>query len=251
MRKKFILLFLGLVSMNFLFALNQTDKKGRMQGEWRKEYPSGQLMYEGSFKDGVGTMTRYYESGKIKSVQVFETPQRSQVTMYEEDGKTLLAKGTFLNQKKEAEWSYYVEGKLSLTEVYNNGRKNGVEKVYTKEGVLMKETPYVQDTIDGMQKNFLQDGTKYSEVSYKKGILHGDYKLYEGINSPVMEGVYKNGKRDGNWIIRDDKGAQVDVLKYKDGVLLNDKELKKKYSEQFDKNEKNAGKIIEPDQRLY
>lgn len=248
MRRKFILLIIGLMSVNLLWALNLTDKKGRKQGEWRKEYPSGQVMYEGKFVDGVGTLTRYYESGNVKSVQVFETPQRAQVTMYEEDGKTLLAKGTFLNQKKEAEWSYYVEGKLSLIEVYNNGKKNGTEKVYTKDGVLMKETPYVQDSIDGMQKCFLQDGKKLSEISYKKGVLHGSYKLFEGLENPVMEGVYKHGKRDGDWIVRDEKGKQIEVLQYKDGVLLNDKELKKKYSEQYDKNEQNEGKIMEPDQ---
>jgi hypothetical protein len=99
-----------------------------------------------------------------------------------------------------------------------------------------------------MQKCFLQDGKKLSEISYEKGVLHGSYKLFEGLDNPVMEGVYKHGKRDGDWIVRDEKGKQIEILQYKDGVLLNDKELKKKYSEQYDKNEQNEGKIMEPDQ---
>ena len=248
MKGKYILLLCGLFSFSTLCALNQIDKKGRKQGEWKKTYENGQVMYEGNFVNNqpTGVFKRYYESGALKSVQTYETPERSQIVVYEEDGKTISVKGTYLNKKKEAEWTYYVKGKISLLEVYNDGRKNGTSKVYIKEGALIEEIPYVRDTIDGMRKRFLQDGKRYSEVSYKKGVEHGSYKLYEGHDFPVIEGVYKNGKRDGDWILKDDKGVQTDVMKYKDGVLLNAKELKKENSDTFDQNEQNKGKYKEP-----
>lgn len=252
MKKRFVTLLCGMLSLGIVFAANETDKKGRKQGEWTKTYPNGKVMYQGTFKDDkpVGEFRRYYESGALKIVQIYESAERSQVTIYDTDGKTITAKGTYQGKEKDAEWTYYVDGKVSLIEIYNNGKKNGVSKIYTKNGELIEEIPYVNDQIDGMRKCYLQDGTRYSEASYKKGVEHGSYKLYEGHDFPVMEGVYKNGKRDGDWIMKDDNGKQTDVLKYKDGVLLNDKELKKEYSESFDKNEKNKGRFVEPDQLI-
>ena len=51
--------------------LNQTDSKGRKQGEWAKTYPKSRVyQYKGQFKDDkpIGTFTYYYESGKVKAV---------------------------------------------------------------------------------------------------------------------------------------------------------------------------------------
>ena len=84
----------------------------------------------------------------------------------------------------------------------------------------------------------------------EEGVEHGDYKLYEGFDYPVIEGVYVHGKRNGEWQVRDDRGKLVEVLKYDNGVLLNDKELKKEYSKSFDENEAKKGKFIEPDRML-
>lgn len=250
MKKKYVILLCGLLSFCFMSAQNLTDKKGMKQGVWKKTYENGNLMYEGTFKNDkpVGEFRRYYETGALKVVQIYESGDRSKVTIYEADGKTKTAEGSYKGKEKDAEWTYYVEGKVSLIEVYNNGKKNGVSKTYSKEGVLMEEIPYVNDQIDGVHKRYLQDGTKYSESSFKNGVEHGSYKLYEGHDFPVMEGVYKNGKRDGDWIMRDDAGKQTDVLKYKDGVLLNDKELKKKYSKSFDNNEAKKGTYTELDE---
>lgn len=248
--KKYFLLISALMTFSLVWSLNQIDKKGRKQGDWEKKYDNGVVEYQGKFVDGnpVGEFKRYYKSGKIHSVQRYESADRVQVVFFEEDGKTISVMGTYLNKKKEAEWSYYNNGKLSLLEVYNDGRKNGTSKSYSKDGKLIEEIPYVRDTIDGMKKCYLPDGKRYSETSYKKGVEHGSYKLYEGHDFPVVEGVYKEGKRDGDWILKDDKGVQTDVLKYRNGVLLNDKELKKEYSQSFDKNEKNQGKYVEPNE---
>ena len=250
--KRLYTALVGIFFVEMLFAANFTDKKGRKQGEWSKNYPNGQVMYTGEFKDDqpVGEFKHYYENGSLKIIQTYEANNRSQVTMYDTDGETPIAKGTYVGKAKEAEWTYYVDGKISLLEVYNNGKKNGVSKSYSKDGAILEEVPYVNGVIDGMHKRFLPDGSRYSETSYKNGVEHGSYKLYEGHDFPVIEGVNKNGKRDGDWILKDDKGILVDVLKYNDGVLLNDKELKKKYSEEFDKNEGNKGRFQELESTL-
>ena len=252
MKKKYLILLCGLLSFCCLSAQNVTDKKGMKQGVWKKTYENGNLMYEGTFKNDkpVGEFRRYYETGALKIVQIYESGDRSKVTIYDTDGKTITVEGSYKGKEKDAEWTYYVDGKVSLIEVYNNGKKNGVSKIYSKEGVLIEEIPYVNDKKEGVHRRYLQDGTKYSEATFKNGVEHGSYKLYEGHEFTVMEGVFKNGKRDGDWILRDDAGKQTEVLKYKDGVLLNSKDLKKKYSNSFDKNESNKGRYSELEQSL-
>jgi antitoxin component YwqK of YwqJK toxin-antitoxin module len=252
MKGKYVLLLAGCMVATSLFAMNEVDKKGRKQGEWTKKHENGLVMYTGTFKDDnpVGEFRRFYESGALNSIQNHKANDVSDILIYEEDGKTLSAKGSYKGKIKDGKWIYYVEGKISLEEYYLDGKLNGVSKIYTKKGELIEEIPYTNGKIDGVKRCTLPDGKKYSETSYKEGVEHGDYKLYEGFDFPVIEGVHVNGKRDGEWQIRDDKGKLVEVLKYDNGILLNDKELKKEYSKSFDENEAMKGKFMEPDRML-
>ncbi len=235
-----------LLSNSVLFAQNITDGKGQKQGAWSKNYPNGGLMYEGTFKDDnpVGLFKHYYESGKLKIEQNYVSGDVSEVKMYEKNGKTLAATGKYAGKKKEGVWSYYSENKLVLTENFKDGKKNGISYAY-KEGVILEEIPYKDDKITGMRRSFLDDGKLYSEISYKDDVEDGLYKLYEGDDKPVAEGRYVAGKRDGDWNFYEN-GKIVETLKYKDGVLLNDEELKKKYESTFDEREKNKGRFKEP-----
>ncbi len=230
-----------------LSAQNVTDEKGRKQGAWTKSYPNGGLMYEGSFKDDkpVGLFKHYYESGKLKIEQNHLPDNVSEVKMYEINGKNLAATGKYTEKNKDGEWKYYSENKLVLTENFKNGKKEGVSYVYSKAGTVLEEIPYREDKITGIRKFFLEDGKLYSEISYRDGVEDGFYKLYEGNNKPVAEGRHAAGKKDGDWNYYEN-GKIIETLKYRDGVLLNDKELKKKYENTFDERERNKGKFREP-----
>ena len=252
MKGKYILVLAACLLATSLWAINDVDKKGRKQGEWVKKYENGVILYSGVFKDDkpVGEFKRFHENGALHSLQVYRENDLSDIVIYEIDGKTISAKGSYKGKIKDGKWIYYIGGKSSLEEYYTQGQLNGVSKVYSKNGELIEEIPYSNNKIHGVKKCFLPDGKKYSESAYKEGVEHGDYKLYEGFDFPVIEGVHLNGKRDGEWKISDDKGKLVEVLKYDNGVLLNDKELKKEYSKSFDENESMKGKFMEPDQML-
>jgi antitoxin component YwqK of YwqJK toxin-antitoxin module len=252
MKGKYIFVLVGCLFATSLWSINEVDKKGRKQGEWIKKYDNGVVMYKGEFKDDmpIGEFRRFYETGTLHSVQNHKDNNVSDIVIYEQDGKTISTKGSYIGKVKDGRWTYYIEGKISLEEQFENGKLNGLSKVYTKKGELIEEIPYVQGKIDGVKRCFLPDGKKYSECAYKEGVEHGDYKLYEGFDYPVIEGVYVHGKRNGEWQVRDDRGKLVEVLKYDNGVLLNDKELKKEYSKSFDENEAKKGKFIEPDRML-
>lgn len=247
--KKIILISIAVLLSNLnLFAQNEIDNKGRKQGPWNKTYPGGALMYEGSFKDDkpVGLFKHYYESGKLKIEQNHLPGDVSEVIMYENDGKTIAATGKYIGKKKEGEWKYYSENKLLLIENFKDGKKDGISRAYSKSGTVLEEIPYKEDKITGICKYFLEDGKLYSEISYKDGLEDGMYKLFEGNDKPVAEGLYVAGKKDGDWNFYNENGKIVEILRYKDGVLLNDKELKEKYGNTFDEREKNRGKFREP-----
>lgn len=238
-----LLLLLGLslsLSNTFASSTNKTDRHGRKQGAWEKTYNNGNKMYEGEFKDDnpVGTFKRYYEDGKLKSTQVYKPKSdESEVTIYDTDGKTITTVGHYKGKVKDGEWKYYNEGKLTLVENYVNGKREGISKGYKNDAVI-EEIPYKNDKIDGIRKAFLENGKIYSETEYKDGKMNGNYKLYEGQEQPIEEGSFKNGKRSGEWRSYDDKHKMIDKTSYSsDGKAVNQKEIDKKNSEQFDKNE--------------
>lgn len=248
--KRIILLLLSALCVICAMATtpNATDKKGRKQGAWSKTYANGQLMYEGSFKNGqpIGTFKRYFESGKLKLIQTYTKGDNSTVKIYEEDGKTISMEGAYKGKERDGEWKFYSEGKLSLVENYTNGKRNGIAKSYAKKGTVISETPYTNDKMNGTVKEFLEDGKLYAEISYKNGVKDGMYRLYEGNENPVVIGLYVNGEKDGNWVVYNNKGEVDETQIYKNGVLQNQKELKKKHTKSADENESEKGKIKEP-----
>ena len=67
---RIILILLLLLPLITLSQINQTDSTGKRQGLWKKQFPGGNLIYEGNFKDGkpVGEWKRYHENGQVKAL---------------------------------------------------------------------------------------------------------------------------------------------------------------------------------------
>lgn len=253
--KKFLFLLAALSFIGNAVAadINKTDKKGRKQGEWVKTYQNGRVQYKGHFVDDkpTGTFYRYYEDGKLQSVQVYDAGNTSDVTFYDSDGKTVSTVGHFDGKQKVGEWKFYSAGELVLTEIYLNGQRHGVAKSYAK-GAVIEETPYVNGLVNGVQKKFLENGKLYSTTTYKNGVMDGPYHLYEGNANPVEVGQFKNGKRSGDWEIYNENGKKIDGTSYSGGIATDEKQKLKKSSALFDENQKviDAGKYDELDKRL-
>lgn len=251
--KRFFILALG-----FFFAFssaysapNKMDRKGRKQGAWAKTYDNGNLMYEGEFKNDVpvGTFKRYYQDGKLKSVQEYHNDETSYIKIYDNDGKTLTSEGKFNDKKqKVGEWKFYSNGQLFMTETFVDGLREGVSYSF-KNGVVVEECPYKKGKLNGVKKAYLVSGKLYSETTYLNDVMDGDYRLYEGNELPVEEGLFKNGKRAGEWVSYDENHKVIDRISYSsDGKPKNQKEILKKNSEELDKNEAviSSKKYVEP-----
>lgn len=254
MRQILLLLVACSIAAGVMAAdLNKTDKKGRKQGEWVKTYQNGHVQYKGHFVDDkpTGTFYRYYETGKLQSVQVYDAGNTSDVTFYDPDGQTVSTVGHFDGKVKVGEWKYFSAGELVMTEIYLNGQRHGVAKSYTK-GAVIEETPYVNGLANGVQKKYLENGKLYSTTTYKNGVMDGPYRLYEGNANPVEAGQFKNGKRSGDWEVYDETGKKIDGTSYTGGIANDEKQKRKQSSAQFDENQKviDAGKYDELDKRL-
>ena len=90
---------------------NRTDAQGRKQGAWSKTWESGQVRYQGQFKDGhpVGTFKHYDEEGHLTTIQRHAGDGHvSRAEHYHPNG-TLMATGKYVDQLKDSTWSYYDE----------------------------------------------------------------------------------------------------------------------------------------------
>ena len=185
--------------------VNQTDAKGKKQGEWQKAYPKSKvLQYKGTFKDDkpIGTFYYYYPNNKVKAVVKHEDGKaRSVAFFYHENGK-LMSAGIYMNGLKDSVWNNYApSGRLSFKETYKNDLLDGIKFVY-----YLSEDPS-------------DNSTRLSAaMTYKAGKLDGESKEYYDFGGVKKSGFYKDNKKIGVWKTYFVNGKEMFVERYKDGV---------------------------------
>lgn len=100
MKYKFFIIIFLTINITNLFAAdsdtlwNQTDNKGKKQGNWRANYENGKLKYSGYFKDNkpVGEMKRFHENGALKALMILIKMALNQEQKYSMKMETLLLK---------------------------------------------------------------------------------------------------------------------------------------------------------------
>ena len=207
---KIISVVLSVFVVCFTFAqINQTDAKGKKQGQWVKLYPNSKVaMYQGVFKNDkpIGTFTYRYPSNKVKAViKHSETTPRSEAFFYYENGK-LMTHGIYRNMKKDSVWTSFNEGgRITMTETYKNDVLNGMKKMY----YLPSDPEDLQETV-------------ISEYNYVDGKPEGKFAEYyptKPTRTLKLTGQYKNHKRTGEWVGYELSGQKMYVEHYLDGKM--------------------------------
>ena len=256
-RTGYIFLLFALIPMNGFSAAppdtiwNQTDDKGRKQGYWRKYYPNGELLYRGWFLDDapLGRMQRFYEDGEIKGEMIFTgKAETAYATMYFRNGQRG-ATGKYTGQKRDSIWNYYsyYTGSLTFRESYSKGIKEGPSVKYYSNGIKAEVIHWKDDLKQGSWMQFYEDSSLRLSSFYEADLLHGRYSVYNPRQILILDGNYKMGKMDGEWSFYDNEGKLQRRLRYRDGEILDKKELDKWREEFMEEVEKNLGKIPEPD----
>lgn len=217
MKRYFLSFFVMLLSITALAQdFNQTDSKGRRQGQWVDFYPNGQKRYEGAFKNDKckGEFRYYDEQGNLKATNTFDkTGDKALNKTYAPNGR-MVATGYYVNQKKEGEWRYFDKesGRLLLSEDNVGGKVNGWSRLYNpKNGKLAEETQYVNGIPEGVCKKYSDTGVLLMEGQYHNGMLEGPAKTYYPNTNVKEEGLYSKGEKVGEWKTYNEDGDLIVV----------------------------------------
>ncbi|MBR5377785.1 MAG: toxin-antitoxin system YwqK family antitoxin [Bacteroidales bacterium] len=217
MKRYFLSFFVMLLSITALAQdFNQTDSKGRRQGQWVDFYPNGQKRYEGAFKNDKckGEFRYYDEQGNLKATNTFDkTGDKALNKTYAPNGR-VVATGYYVNQKKEGEWRYFDKesGQLLLSEDNVGGKVSGWSRLYNpKNGKLAEETQYVNGIPEGVCKKYSDTGVLLMEGQYHNGMLEGPAKTYYPNTNVKEEGLYSKGEKVGEWKTYNEDGDLIVV----------------------------------------
>jgi antitoxin component YwqK of YwqJK toxin-antitoxin module len=243
---KLILVMLMPVMLN---AQNRTDEKGLKQGPWETKYENGKIRYSGVFKDGkpIGEFKRFYETGELKILQVFDNKGNSKAIIYYDNGE-VAAKGNYVGSKKDSVWSYYsyYEKALRMTESYQLGVREGKTIRYFNNGKMSDELEWHNDQMHGKWTQYFENGQISLQTRHINGTREGAFKTFYSNGVLETAGFYKKGLPEGTWYYYDENGNEKTHIEYVAGIAKNQDQLTAKEQEYLNKLEQNKGRIPEP-----
>lgn len=231
-----VLFFLGLHTFNWA-QLNQTDSKGRKQGEWAKTYPNSRVyQYKGQFKDDkpIGTFTYFYPNTKVKAVIKHDAnSNRSVAYMYHDNGE-IMSYGIYRDMKKDSVWlNFGPSGRLSNTETYRADSLHGPKTVYfvpedpnDKTQRVASVYNYVNGKVDGSFIEYYDNGVTKKTGKFVNNRREGEWITYEPTGKRMMLERFKNGVKHGWFIAYDAAGNEANRVYYYHGKLVEGEALK-------------------------
>lgn len=177
---------------------------------------------------------------------------------YDEKGN-LISEGNRKEFLLDSLWTFYADGRKSLTIYYIAGKKNGIQTQYAIDeytvsnwqndtisgivttydtaGWLKKSVPYLEGKPHGLAKEMDASGLVTAVTPYWHGIAgrrerinrtdasgakQGSWKYFWNNGNLRLEGTYLNGKRHGFFKYYDENGAFLYVEKYDHDQIVKD-----------------------------
>jgi antitoxin component YwqK of YwqJK toxin-antitoxin module len=252
-----IIIIISLSTLSLLLSAqavpdtNLTDHMGRKQGLWIKNYPDGNIQYEGVFTDDhpVGEFIRYNEDNTISSVLIYSSDgKEADATFYHPNG-FIAAKGKYINQMKEGRWLFYssfYEGYLISEDLYVNNMRNGPSLQFFPDTTVSERIMYVNGKKDGEWVQYYTDGKLFLRSGYSDDKLNGKFEVWYENGQLEISGNYKDNMRNGPWFIYNQDGTLRYKMDYTLGVT-NDRQMDIDASDLMDRLEKTRGRIPDPE----
>lgn len=206
---------------------NQTDDKGRKQGEWVKTHPeTGKVAYRAEFKDDepVGTTERYYADGSLKARIRHLGGGTDRAKIFHPEGGGLLATGKYKDRQRDSIWLFFdADSTLTAEESYRNGKKNGMSRTYYPDGSISEKSMFKDGLRHGEWRQYYPDGNLKLEANVIEGVKYdGKFVNYHPNGKPSLEGEYVDGKRESSWYTYHESGAIEVIHVYREGKIISE-----------------------------
>lgn len=251
----FILLVTGSVLAQSDTIFNQTDAHNLKQGFWRKSYSNGNLMYKGFFKNDkpVGEMRRYFESGRLKALLIYNgTGESAKARLFYENGN-LAAEGKFYTTLKDSVWTYYSFYNKSVTarECYVQGELHGLMVSYYENGEVSEKTGWNKNKKSGIWEQYFPGNSIKLKANFADNKLEGEFIVYTRKGTTYISGTYRNNLREGKWNFYNEDGTMQQTLNYHADKAAEEEKLSSEQQEYFRLIDEAQGKFKEPDESNF
>lgn len=204
--------------------INQTDHRGRKQGEWTAKFTDGRTRYTGQFRDDVpyGEFRYFFPSGELRSVNVFSKNGKVAHNKTYFENNLLMAEGKYFNQKKDSTWRFYsdIDGNLLSEEDYLNDLRHGAIKNYYPDSCkLLEVIHYKEGKKNGVWQKYFEEGVLLVEGSYQNDLLDGSIQFFYATGKTHIKGQYVNGMKNGKWMYFTEEGKLDYEENYEMGVF--------------------------------
>lgn len=197
-----------------------TDMNGKRQGDWKEYYPTGELRWTGKYRNSapigewkfyfpdktvetigqynnkgekIGEWTWHYSDGSVMRIENYEVGELDgPFVEYDENGN-VIAKGDYLGDEKEGDWSY-VHGNITEKGRYYDGQREGVWKTWFADGTVASEIYYDADVPSGKFFFNWENGKTRMTGRYEGGEPAGTWYKYDENGNLILSTVYRDGK---------------------------------------------------------
>jgi antitoxin component YwqK of YwqJK toxin-antitoxin module len=142
-----------------------------LHGEYSAYNDQGTVITEGSHIYGEVTgVWKYYDNERrlLRSVTLENNIKSGPFEVYcnhETDGYHMQAKGSYKNDRRSGEWSFYnTNGTIMCTVTYENGIPNGKAQQYNNAGVMVNEGSFENGKPSTLWKRYKDDGSYIGEA---------------------------------------------------------------------------------------
>jgi antitoxin component YwqK of YwqJK toxin-antitoxin module len=232
---------------------NRVDERGLKQGYWQKKYPTGQVAYRTLFVDDKprGLLVRYYENGKRQALIDYFDDGKTSFAQFFSSSEALIAEGRYLNEKKkQGQWRYYKDGKLTMDENYENGLLEGASSSYYQSGKIFERKRFKNGLQEGIHEHLDEQGRLVFEAMFARNLRNGGVRYYYTNNRIRIEGQYTDNVRTGEWTFYSPSGAVERKTTYVQGFASDRDSIDKKNSDLLKSMEANKGLFVDPEDMI-
>lgn len=196
--------------------LNQTDSKGRRQGEWQFYDKKDKVLVMSLYKnDLLHGSTIFYKNDQVLFRLKYKNHKLNGLNQAYKKGKIVIQVELKDNQLHGVVQRYDVKkNALRCVQLYQNNLREGRADYYLNKKLNASAT-YQNDLLHGEYTTYHTNGKVASKITFEKGLITGNQKEFDTKGNLIAEKILSKQK---NTFIKE--------ITYKDGEEISTKKIK-------------------------